>query len=74
MFSERTTMQEMQVLYEFLTRGIDPEDINYLKRSYDAMLASDAAGYWLNDTHWVDHCDILYMHISMLLCVFLILI
>lgn len=60
-FSERSTMEQMQVLYEFLTKGIDPEDMNYLKRSYDSMLASDSAGYWLNDTHWVEHCDILSM-------------
>ncbi|XP_049793284.1 histone-lysine N-methyltransferase SETD1B [Schistocerca nitens] len=54
-FSKRDIIGEMTVLYEFLTRGIDKEDIHYLKRSYEAMLADDAQGYWLNDTHWVDH-------------------
>ncbi|XP_069684013.1 histone-lysine N-methyltransferase SETD1 [Periplaneta americana] len=54
-FAKRDIMAEMTVLYEFLTRGIDAEDINYLRRSYEAMLADDSQGYWLNDTHWVDH-------------------
>jgi len=58
-FSKRDILAEMTVLYEFLTRGIDAEDISYLKKSYEAMLADDTQGYWLNDTHWVDHPDIL---------------
>ncbi|KAH9641472.1 hypothetical protein HF086_006088 [Spodoptera exigua] len=54
-FKPRDLMAEMQVMYEFLTRGIDREDVEYLRRAYDALLAEDAHGYWLNDTHWVDH-------------------
>ncbi|CAD6231479.1 GSCOCG00001430001-RA-CDS [Cotesia congregata] len=54
-YKERDIMAEMGVLYEFLTRGIDHEDIEYLRRSYEALLANDTQGYWLNDTHWVDH-------------------
>lgn len=53
---ERDMVAEMGVLYEFLTKGIDLEDIGYLRKSYEAMLADDSIGYWLNDTHWVDHC------------------
>lgn len=53
-------VDEMNTLYRFLTRGIDAEDIEFLKRSYHALLAADEQGYWLNDTHWVDHPDILY--------------
>ncbi|KAK4878406.1 hypothetical protein RN001_010912 [Aquatica leii] len=53
---ERDMVSEMGILYEFLTKGIDLEDINYMKSSYEAMLADDSIGYWLNDTHWVDHC------------------
>lgn len=55
-FKERDVVAEMGALYEFLTKGIDQEDINFLRTSYDAMLADDNIGYWLNDTHWVDHC------------------
>lgn len=54
-YKERDLMSEMAVLYEFLTRGIDVEDVEYLRRSYEALLADDSQGYWLNDTHWVDH-------------------
>lgn len=53
---ERDMVAEMGILYEFLTKGIDQEDINYMRQSYEAMLADDSIGYWLNDTHWVDHC------------------
>ncbi|KAF5281886.1 hypothetical protein FQR65_LT14469 [Abscondita terminalis] len=53
---ERDMVSEMGILYEFLTKGIDLEDIDYMKTSYEAMLADDSIGYWLNDTHWVDHC------------------
>ncbi|XP_069357216.1 histone-lysine N-methyltransferase SETD1 isoform X2 [Maniola hyperantus] len=54
-FKPRDMMAELQVMYEFLTRGIDREDVEHLRRAYDALLAEDAQGYWLNDTHWVDH-------------------
>jgi len=54
-YKERDLMSEMGILYEFLTRGIDAEDVEYLRRSYEALLADDMQGYWLNDTHWVDH-------------------
>lgn len=54
-YKERDLMSEMGVLYEFLTKGIDAEDVEYLRRSYEALLADDNQGYWLNDTHWVDH-------------------
>ncbi|KAL1128908.1 hypothetical protein AAG570_013442 [Ranatra chinensis] len=52
---QRDILGEMTVLYEFLTKGIDAEDIRYLKLSYERMLSDDAHNYWLNDTHWVDH-------------------
>ncbi|CAK1541621.1 unnamed protein product [Leptosia nina] len=61
-FKPRDIMAEMQVMYEFLTRGIDREDIECLRKAYEALLAEDAQGYWLNDTHWVDHppTDVVY--------------
>nr|XP_022910377.1 histone-lysine N-methyltransferase SETD1-like [Onthophagus taurus] len=55
-FEERDITTEMNILYEFLTKGIDSEDIEYMRTAYEAMLANDSLGYWLNDTHWVDHC------------------
>lgn len=55
-FKERAMSDEMSLLYEFLTKGIDSEDIQYMRQCYEGLLADDAVGYWLNDTHWVDHC------------------
>uniref|UniRef100_T1INR7 [histone H3]-lysine(4) N-trimethyltransferase n=1 Tax=Strigamia maritima TaxID=126957 RepID=T1INR7_STRMM len=52
LLEKRDLLAEMNILYEFLRSGIDSEDVNYLKRSYDKMLQDDAHGYWLNDTHW----------------------
>ncbi|XP_070390012.1 histone-lysine N-methyltransferase SETD1B-A [Dermacentor albipictus] len=54
-FARRNVVEEMNILYEFLKTGADLEDVQYLKRSYDAMLQDEVQGYWLNDTHWVDH-------------------
>lgn len=68
-FNRRDMMQEATVLFEFLTKGIDVEDINYLKQSYDLLLTNDNVHYWLNETHWVSHPDIL-----LILLLFLIII
>ena len=54
----RAMPEEYNVLFKFLTNGLDLEDINFLKRSYDRMLNDsqhDDRLYYLNDTHWVDH-------------------
>ncbi|XP_055375498.1 histone-lysine N-methyltransferase SETD1 isoform X2 [Condylostylus longicornis] len=56
MFKPRDMNEEMMALYEFLTKGIDGEDIEYLKKSYECLLQDDANSFWLNATHWVDHC------------------
>lgn len=55
-YYERDMHSEMAILYDFLTRGIDAEDIQYIKQSYELLLSDDANSYWLNATHWVDHC------------------
>ncbi|XP_037076311.1 histone-lysine N-methyltransferase SETD1-like [Pollicipes pollicipes] len=54
-FGKRDVMSEMALLYEFLTRGLSLEDIDYLHRCYEGLLGDDQNSYWLNDTHWVDH-------------------
>lgn len=60
-FNRRDIVQEATVLFEFLTKGIDVEDLNYLKQSYDSLLSNDTVHYWLNETHWVNHSDILFI-------------
>jgi histone-lysine N-methyltransferase SETD1 len=56
-FTRRSFMDETGALFLFVTDGLDTEDMKYMERCYNAMLASDElAGYeWLNKTHWVDH-------------------
>lgn len=57
--NKRDIVQEATILFEFLTKGIDVEDTNYLKQSYESLLTNDKTYYWLNETHWVSHPDIL---------------
>lgn len=53
-FRKRSVVEEMDILYEFLRIGIDEEDVQYIRRTYESMLREESQ-YWLNDTHWVDH-------------------
>jgi hypothetical protein len=59
-FDARPQATEYGVLYEFLTQGVDDEDVALLKRSYEMLLTAEKYE-WLNDTHWVDHPDILFI-------------
>ncbi|XP_011188172.2 histone-lysine N-methyltransferase SETD1 isoform X1 [Zeugodacus cucurbitae] len=56
LFKPRDATDELMVLYAFLTKGIDFEDIEYIRKSYEMHLQEDTYGFWLNNTHWVDHC------------------
>ena len=53
---ESTDLFAVQVFFDIYNKGIDDEDINYLKRTYDELMQSeDPMFYWLNDILWVDH-------------------
>ncbi|KAH8295234.1 hypothetical protein KR018_009018 [Drosophila ironensis] len=56
MYSARDQNEEMVILYTFLTKGIDTEDIRYIKMSYSEHLQKEPYAMFLNNTHWVDHC------------------
>ncbi|KAH8241705.1 hypothetical protein KR032_001365 [Drosophila birchii] len=56
MYKARDQNEEMVILYTFLTKGIDSEDINYIKMSYSEHLQKEPYAMFLNNTHWVDHC------------------
>ncbi|XP_070072342.1 histone-lysine N-methyltransferase SETD1 [Drosophila takahashii] len=56
MFKARDQNEEMVILYTFLTKGIDAEDINFIKMSYSDHLQKEPYTMFLNNTHWVDHC------------------
>lgn len=63
-FAKRDLKQKTAVLFEFLTKGIDLEDINYLKQRYYFELANKRLyniKYWLNESRWVNHPDILFL-------------
>lgn len=55
-YEERSPQEKAMIMYEFLTRGIDAEDIEYLRRSYEYLLQDDKNSCWLNATHWKEHC------------------
>jgi histone-lysine N-methyltransferase SETD1 len=55
-FEPRVLEEERRVFYNIFSNGIDVEDINYLKKSYENLLSTDdPMFYWLNDILWVDH-------------------
>ncbi|EDW55365.1 histone-lysine N-methyltransferase SETD1 [Drosophila sechellia] len=56
MYKTRDQNEEMVILYTFLTKGIDAEDINFIKMSYLDHLHKEPYAMFLNNTHWVDHC------------------
>lgn len=44
LFKARDATDELMVLYEFLTKGIDFEDIEYIRKSYEIHLQEDTYG------------------------------
>lgn len=55
-YEPRTFEEERQVFYNIFNNGIDIEDINFLRQSYEKLLSTDdPMFYWLNDILWVDH-------------------
>jgi hypothetical protein len=54
-YSERSSRDEFDILYRFLTKGLDLEDVRYFQISYQMMLKREEMSKLLNYTHWVDH-------------------
>ncbi|XP_033748294.1 histone-lysine N-methyltransferase SETD1-like isoform X2 [Pecten maximus] len=55
-FDPRNLDDERKVFFDMYTSGLDPEDIMFLKKTYENLLQSeDPACYWINDILWVDH-------------------
>ncbi|XP_067683254.1 histone-lysine N-methyltransferase SETD1B-A-like [Haliotis asinina] len=55
-FSPRSYEDERQKFFEMYHKGMDEEDIQYLKRTYEDLMSSDdPMFYWINDILWVDH-------------------
>lgn len=58
-FDNRSEFEQMTILYDIWNAGLDGEDLTYLKTTYEKLLQDDHSSDWLNDTHWVNHTDIL---------------
>ena len=41
-YTARDIMEEMNIFYDFLAKGIDKEDIAYLQKSYELLLSQEA--------------------------------
>lgn len=54
-FDTRSEFEQMTILYDIWNSGLDGEDLNLLKKTYEKLLQDDHSSDWLNDTHWVNH-------------------
>lgn len=61
-YDNRSEFEEMTILYDIWNSGLDGEDLMLLKRTYEKLLQNDHTSDWLNDTHWVNHTDILQVY------------
>ena len=59
-FDNRSEFEQMTILYDIWNSGLDTEDLALLRTTYEKLLQDDSGSDWLNDTHWVNHTDILY--------------
>lgn len=69
-FSKRSMQEEANILFEFLTDGIDEEDIEFIRKKHEALVSTDNSFYWLYETNWVYHPDILFQPIYIFLCIY----
>ncbi|XP_051904101.1 histone-lysine N-methyltransferase SETD1A isoform X2 [Hippocampus zosterae] len=58
-YDNRSEFEQMTILYDIWNSGLDGEDLMLLKTTYEKLLQDDHNSEWLNDTHWVQHTDIL---------------
>lgn len=61
-FENRSEFEQMTILYDIWNSGLDGEDLMLLKRTYEKLLQDNHSSDWLNDTHWVTHTNILFIH------------
>lgn len=58
-FEPRSEFEQMTILYDIWNTGLDLEDMRYLRLTYEQLLQQTSGADWLNDTHWVQHTNIL---------------
>ncbi|XP_042585929.1 histone-lysine N-methyltransferase SETD1B-like isoform X2 [Cyprinus carpio] len=54
-FSPRSERREKLVLHAVWTKGVNEEEINHLKATYERLVVEDKECDWLNSTRWVPH-------------------
>uniref|UniRef100_A0A8V5GLV0 Uncharacterized protein n=1 Tax=Melopsittacus undulatus TaxID=13146 RepID=A0A8V5GLV0_MELUD len=54
-FAPRSEFEQMTILYDIWSSGLDAEDMRFLRVTYERLLQEDSSSHWLNDTHWVQH-------------------
>ncbi|XP_037331899.2 histone-lysine N-methyltransferase SETD1A [Pungitius pungitius] len=54
-FDNRGEFEQMTILYDIWNSGLDGEDLNLLRKTYEKLLQDNHSSDWLNDTHWVSH-------------------
>lgn len=59
LFAPRSKRRERLLINAVWTKGVNTEEIDHLKASYERMLLQNNAFDWLRSTHWVPHPHIL---------------
>ena len=56
-YQKRDFNSEMRIIFEIVTKGIDAEDMAFIKIKFNEFLQHDMndLSKWVNETHWVDH-------------------
>lgn len=60
MFSPRSKRREKLLVHAVWTRGVNEEEIEHLKATYEKLLLQDNDRDWLRKTPWIPHPHILY--------------
>lgn len=56
-YNKRTLQEQSDIIFRFVTHGIDQEDLENMRRAYSYLIQNDIPGTeLLHQVHWVDHC------------------
>lgn len=56
-YNKRTPKEQSDIVFQFVTQGIDQEDLDYMRRAYSYLIQNDIPGTeFMHQVHWVDHC------------------
>lgn len=56
-YNKRSVNDQTEIVFRFVTHGIDQEDLEYMRRAYSYLIQNDIPGTeLLHQVHWVDHC------------------